>query len=66
MTDTVTLPAREIIGKIAGKEQVFYRQVQAVEDMDSESDESGSADILSEPVAMADRRCFLLLLQNRC
>lgn len=53
MTDTVTLPAREIIGKIAGKEQVFYRQVQAVEDMDSESDESGSADILSEPVAMA-------------
>lgn len=63
MTDTVTLPAREIIGKIAGKEQVFYRQVQAVEDMDSESDESGSADILSEPVAMAftneaDRQAF--------
>ncbi|MFR6382592.1 MAG: hypothetical protein ACLUOS_10745 [Odoribacter splanchnicus] len=53
VTDTVTLPVREIIGKIAGKEQVFYRQVQAVEDMDLESDESGSADILSEPVAMA-------------
>jgi hypothetical protein len=53
VTDTVTLPVRKIIGKIAGKEQVFYRQVQAVEDMDSESDESGSADVLSEPVAMA-------------
>jgi len=51
VTDTVTLPVRKIIGKIAGKEQVFYRQVQAVEDMDSESDESGSADVLSEPVA---------------
>lgn len=29
VTDTVTLPVRKIIGKIAGKEQVFYRQVQA-------------------------------------
>lgn len=63
VTDTVTLPVRKIIGKIAGKEQVFYRQVQAVEDMDSESDESGSADVLSEPVAMAvaneaDRQAF--------
>ena len=47
VTDTVTLPVRKIIGKIAGKEQVFYRQVQAVEDMDSESDESGSEDVLS-------------------
>ena len=53
VTDTVTLPVRKIIGKIAEKKQVFYRQVQAVEDMDSESDESGSADVLSEPVAMA-------------
>lgn len=42
VTDTVTLPVRKIIGKIAEKKQVFYRQVQAVEDMDSESDESGS------------------------
>lgn len=49
VTDTLALPVR----KIVGKKQVFYRQAETAEDLAPVSDESGSADVLSEPVVIA-------------
>lgn len=53
VTDTIALPVRKIVGKMVGKKQVFYWQAETAEDMAPVSDESGSADVLSEPVVMA-------------